>query len=312
MTDQKLKQYIRYGYELETAQYRQRMIVNTLDSKIKALENDRGYAMLSEPAEDDSSDMFETLKVILYFVGAIVIGSPFIVAGYYLLRGIIGLLFGIGLGWIAVVVGIIVALAVALFASLVIGDIKSSRKSKVENENSRMQIRMQNEERRQKNVVILAENRKKISVLKQERGIAAEVYRNLQRTMTEYYNKGIIYQKYHNFVAMAAFYEYFESGRCDTLTGHEGAYNLFESEIRQNLIIAKLDDVLTQLSRIEDNQYSLYDAITESNRRVEKIGNDVSRGLKELKMSNELIENNTSISAHNNEVMKWMYAIKEF
>ena len=38
------------------------------------------------------------------------------------------------------------------------------------------------------------------------------------------------------------FDEYLQSGRCYTLEGHEGAYNLYEEEKFKEIILTKLDD----------------------------------------------------------------------
>ncbi len=44
-------------------------------------------------------------------------------------------------------------------------------------------------------------------------------------------------------------------GRCVAFEGHEGAYNIYENEIRLNVVIQKLDDVIQKLDQIQDNQY---------------------------------------------------------
>ena len=77
-------------------------------------------------------------------------------------------------------------------------------------------------------------------------------YEKIIRNLVSFYSKNIIYPKYRGLVPIAAFYEYFNSGRCDTLTGHEGAYNIYETEIRMNIIIAKLDDCLLYTSDAAD------------------------------------------------------------
>jgi hypothetical protein len=55
--------------------------------------------------------------------------------------------------------------------------------------------------------------------------------------------------------------EYLDSGRCSALEGPDGAYNLYESELRQNYIISKLDTIINQLDMIRENQYYLYTAM---------------------------------------------------
>ena len=89
--------------------------------------------------------------------------------------------------------------------------------------------------------------------------------------LSRVYNIGVLFPKYHNINAVCSIYEYFVSGRCSQLTGHEGAYNLYESEIRANLIIEKLDDRILSLERIKGNQYMLYSAINEGNRKMDRL-----------------------------------------
>ena len=78
------------------------------------------------------------------------------------------------------------------------------------------------------------------------------------------YSLDVIFPKYRNIIAVSSFYEYLLSGRCDKL---EGAYNIFESELRMNLIINKIDDVIKHLEKIEQHQYMLYSAIQENNKQ---------------------------------------------
>ena len=67
------------------------------------------------------------------------------------------------------------------------------------------------------------------------------------------YNTGIIWEKYQNLVAVSTMYEYIASGRCDRLDGPYGAYNLYESELRQNIIIGQLSKIETHLEQIKEN-----------------------------------------------------------
>jgi hypothetical protein len=87
-----------------------------------------------------------------------------------------------------------------------------------------------------------------------------------KHVLSDLYALDIIFAKYRNLVAVSSIYEYLNSGRCDALEGHEGAYNIFESEIRQDMIIVQLDRAIASLEEIRNTQYMLYDAIQESNR----------------------------------------------
>ena len=91
--------------------------------------------------------------------------------------------------------------------------------------------------------------------------------------------------KYRNFVAISQIYEYFASGRVTELEGPNGAYNLFENEMRQNVIIYELNEILQHLEEIKKYQRMTYDAIMDANRLLANI------------------EKNTAVSAFNSSVI---------
>lgn len=110
-----------------------------------------------------------------------------------------------------------------------------------------------------------------------------------KKTLAAYYATDIIFPKYRNFVSMNTIYEYFASGRCSELTGANGAYNLYEAEVRQNVIINSLDKIIDSLQQIRNNQYMLYDAISETNQILTVISKDASR----IERATEQIVRNT-------------------
>ena len=77
-------------------------------------------------------------------------------------------------------------------------------------------------------------------------------------------------------------YEYFCSERCSTLTGHEGAYNKFEDELRQNIIIIKLNQIETRMDDIQRNQHILWEAINETSMRVDSLSFNVDNSIKNM------------------------------
>jgi len=93
--------------------------------------------------------------------------------------------------------------------------------------------------------------------------------------LEEYYDQDVIFPKYRNLIAISSFYEYFSSGRCVRLTGEGGAYSTFEWEMRQDMIIAQLDEVIDQLVQIKQSQYALYEAIQRSDRMAERLYNEM-------------------------------------
>ncbi len=139
-----------------------------------------------------------------------------------------------------------------------------------------------------------------------------EPYDNANQILQQLYDFDIIFPKYRNMVAMCTIFEYFESGRCTELGGPNGAYNLYESELRQNLIISKLDTIIDKLEEIKENQYLLYSEIRNTNNLLEGIGNDVS---KILKNTNQIVKNThitavcSQAIAKNTEALKYISLI---
>lgn len=112
------------------------------------------------------------------------------------------------------------------------------------------------------------------------------------------YAADVIFPKYRNMVAMCTMYEYFASGRCTELTGPNGAYNLYEQELRQNLIINQLENINANLEQVKQNQYILYQGIMETNRALQTISGDV----KQLVNAAEVVAESSRITAFYSEV----------
>lgn len=132
--------------------------------------------------------------------------------------------------------------------------------------------------------------------------------KQMEDKLKEQYDKGIVFEKYRNFIAIASFYEYLASSRCSKLEGPDGAYNLFEQELRQNVIIGQLNVIITKLDEIKQNQYCMYTELTkisssleETNRSINNITNSVSN-----------IDNTTQyVAAVDNEIGNMMGVIQK-
>lgn len=133
------------------------------------------------------------------------------------------------------------------------------------------------------------------------------------------YSLGFIFPKYRNLIAMCTIYEYYMTGRVSELEGPNGAYNLYESELRQNLIINKLDTIITQLEQVKENQFILYQEVQKTNKTLNGISQDI-KGILDttMKIENktELISRATNltayysqITAHNTEAIKYLELI---
>lgn len=100
------------------------------------------------------------------------------------------------------------------------------------------------------------------------------------------HSMNFIYPKYRNIVCVCQFTQYIESGRCETFDGPYGCYNLFEQELRMNLIVNKLDIVISKLDTIIENQHEMVNLLK-----------SIDRTAKEIKTNTDVIVMNTAITA---------------
>lgn len=114
-------------------------------------------------------------------------------------------------------------------------------------------------------------------VEKAERSIT-DLLQGLERL----YSFGIVHPKYRNLVAMCTMHEYLETGRCSELKGSDGAYNLYENELRADLVISKLEDIDEHLAQVRDNQFELISRLEEMNKKVERLSYGLSNALSEI------------------------------
>lgn len=122
--------------------------------------------------------------------------------------------------------------------------------------------------------------------------------RSAEAMLENIYRENIIYPKYRNMVAVLSMYEYFTSGRCTELTGHEGAYNIYENELRLNIIISSLDDILYRLDEIKQNQYVLYQELKSTQNMIDSLSGDLNY----MMSSVNAVERNSSIAAYNSKM----------
>ena len=96
------------------------------------------------------------------------------------------------------------------------------------------------------------------------------------------YAYNIIHPKYRTHVAVSSFYEYLDTGRCTTLQGADGAYNLYEAECRSNLIISQLNTIVTKLEEIKQNQLMMYKELTRINANLNSLNSSMEKVISQL------------------------------
>lgn len=136
-----------------------------------------------------------------------------------------------------------------------------------------------------------------------------EIHKQLQiaqSNLNQIYSLNVLPTKYRNLNAVATFYEYLVTGRCNTIQGHGGIYDTYEVERIQIEQLRQQMQMNATLSRMEDNQRMICQEMRQANQTLSGIKSHLS----EIERSNEEIAKNTAISAaadrQTAEAAQWM------
>ena len=116
------------------------------------------------------------------------------------------------------------------------------------------------------------------------------------------YDLNYIYPKYRGIVPVCTMYEYLDSGICSGLTGCDGAYNLYENELKWQTAFSKLDDIMYRLNDISTGQRMLAEELEQSNQFAYEISNRVEN----IERCTELNAMYNAISAANLTYLSWI------
>ncbi len=278
----KIPQYLEKVVSLEKSIYAQNQTIQALQNRI----NNLGHARVRAPYQPEKSYDFDFKT----FFGTLLMGA------------ILGIFASIFFGswktcafWGAVILG---GGWIAL-ECMVNSDTNSERRDRYNQEMREYQQdtnRVKNEIEEKKNLEDIMR-----SMVKQRNETV--------NILEHFYSVDVIFPKYRNLIAMCSIYEYFLSGRCDKLSGYEGAYNIFENEVRLDQICTKLDDVIHNLEQIRHNQFELYSAIQEGNKISQQLLNASIHQAKLLEKTAEntaITARNAEIAARNAEACAWI------
>ena len=163
----------------------------------------------------------------------------------------------------------------------------------------------------QDNIRVSKEEALKEEIINYNCAVYAQI-RDTQDVLSTLYDLDIIHKHYREIIPVASFYQYFDTGRCSSFDGPDGAYNLYEAELRQNMIINQLDKVIERLDAIKNTQKALYYALQEANHRLENLTHisELSLSYGKANANNsEIIAYNTHVTAENTNALMWINAI---
>lgn len=252
--DKQFKTYLENIIELEKNAYLQRETIDELNQRIDRLGHTKYISRTEVTREADWVLNLIQIGFVCVPGGAIIYGIKGLLSDF-----ISGAISGIFKG---AIVGLVIAAVISIIKYL----IERSKENETQERWDASYYQKKNADL--KRVDSENERKQKLVALRDELN---NQYGKTQVALEQYYNVGVLYPKYHNMNAVCSIYEYYMSGRCTELTGHEGAYNLYESELRSNIIISKLDDILVNLESIKSHQFMLYSALSEGNKKIDKL-----------------------------------------
>lgn len=273
-----VKEYLRMCIELEKQADTQNFLISGIKREIRQLAIPNNYQVPTLKKFSGNS-LGNILFGIFFTLFALILGGIIIWPSAWFLTKLGKQMLREGwFGWIEIslcVLGLLVGVFVLWIGTGGIPKlIKDHKEVKAKNK----------EEEESYNQALLAYNQaleddaKRVSQEQIKQAALRADLNNLQSALTktknclkQLYGKGVLYSKYRNYACVCSLYEYFDSGRCTRLEGHEGAYNILESEMRLNRIITQTNQILSKLDEIKENQELLYDSIQESNRKADKL-----------------------------------------
>lgn len=173
--------------------------------------------------------------------------------------------------------------------------INQANPSNTESSRRRQEVILKEKESQANNdwIVSVAEE----SVLTQKQEEISNALQEAKKNLSDIYSKNILPAKYRSLNAVATLYEYLDTGRCNTIEGHGGIYDTYETDLQRGLIIKTLADIRDSMYRIEANQQLLYRELQQVNKTLSSINS----GLIEIEKTNTEIAKNTAISAVANQ-----------
>lgn len=252
--------------------------------------------------EHGFGDWFSALPMVIAFIVGIFL---------FIFLLILGLLFKF---WPVsfVLLGIPISWGVSgLITGFILKGPKNTARKKYAEEYG-LQMAEKNENIKKNNSMVQSNVNKQIDSLQREANFIDERRKRAEECLKKYYDMDIIYKKYRHMFAIGCFVEYLESGRCDSLQGAHGAYNLYEDEYYKNTIVHKLDQGLERMDRIIykldaviAEVHKLNTSINTINLNVESLNRQFDVALQKV----DGIEKNIAIMSYNEEISAKMSTI---
>lgn len=128
----------------------------------------------------------------------------------------------------------------------------------------------------------------------QTQNMISESYQKASSALKKLYSKNLVAPKYHNFNAMATFYEYISTGRCLAVFGPDGVIDTYEDDIKMGIIISTLLDIRDIVADTNAKAGFLCDQAQIANQQLARVNSNLSA----IKVSSAATAANTAAIAN--------------
>ena len=268
-----LKDYIAVIYQMEQMKFQQEKAIEKLEENIRRLSNVQPLPCPAKPpaVERGGCSMLWLIPGVAFAIFALQVFSGGL---HYLLGGVLFML-----------------IAFKLLGNA--EECHTKNKAAEESDKRAAESYKRNLQEYEKSKLAVKTKKQMANILKDKlNDMNARLYK-MEQILNRAYSCNIIHPRYRNLVAVSSFNDYLEQGRCNTLEGFEGAYNIYNFEERLDKIITRLDDIYRSLEQIRYSQNTLYHTLKESNQQMERMQNSFESSAKQLET---MIEKQSSVA----------------
>ena len=324
-----LKEYLKYAFEFEKYVYiwtnsmnkanKQMQDIYSRRSKLESIRNSAHDSLASLDARYTSQQSYNnkeaarykkntniTLAILLIDIMLCLAGGIVLACYGFYMKSTQEDYMGIPAIFALSIIAAIAAFIFTFIGPICIG-IYSSNKSKYKKFTEQADYKSAEGSRRRQEIILKeresqADNDWAVSVveesvLSEKQEEISTALQEAKKNLLDIYSKNILPAKYRSLNAVATLYEYLETGRCNTIEGHGGIYDTYETDLQRGMIIETLTDIRNSMYRIEANQQLLYRELQQANRTLSSINSSLT----EIEKTNAEIAKNTAISAVANQ-----------
>ena len=276
--------YIRYLYEVAVLEDRKRFWeeLRDIENKKKAtLQRDKNKCANSKYEKEVDLEEVPNKEESLWIIGiflAIVVGiccNLFFWVPLAIVGGMFDLFDTIdGYGWLIFKLITFVGACITYWASVIDGPQKANKKreeiiaNNAKKKNRYEQKKTQFEENKE---TLLSSYDTDIWMCNINLSMINKELSAVEQLLKKYYATGILYPTYHNPRAVVTILQYLQSGRCEGLNGTNGAYNMYEAELRMDTVIEQLKIMNFLMRQLVQNTANILAGVRIINSRLDEI-----------------------------------------